>query len=136
MGTTLRATGAALAKGHHWGRGEAGHRACRLPGGKTVADRFVARRTALTEADRQMVLAWRDLVEGLFEMRGKEGECLRLLNLLDDLEYRTYTYAGRSTLRGVAKGGFLGARLVSLATRSCADASPGTTRASRAPESP
>jgi hypothetical protein len=88
----------------------------RLPGGSTVADRFVARRTALTEADRQTVLAWRDPVEGLFEVRGKDGECLRLLNLLDDLEYRTYTNAGRSAFRSVLKGGFLGARLVPLAT--------------------
>ncbi|SHL67420.1 hypothetical protein [Actinacidiphila paucisporea] len=48
-------------------------------------------------------------------MRGKDGDCLLLLNLLDDLEYRTYTNAGRSAFRRVAKGGFLGARLVSLA---------------------
>ncbi|MFF7155760.1 hypothetical protein [Streptomyces sp. NPDC008139] len=87
----------------------------RLPDGSTVADRFVARRTSLSEADRQMVLAWRDPVEGLFEVGGKDGECLRLLNLLDDLEYRTYTNAGQSAFRSVAKGGFLGARLVALA---------------------
>lgn len=55
----------------------------RLPDGSTVADRFVTRQTHLTEADRRMVLAWRDLVEGLFEVRGKDGECLRLLNLRD-----------------------------------------------------
>lgn len=88
----------------------------RLPDGGTVADRFVTRRTPLSEADRQLVLAWRDPVEGLFEVRGKDGERLRLLNLLDDLEYRTYTNAGRSALRSVTKGGFLGAPLVPLAT--------------------
>ncbi|WP_329177049.1 hypothetical protein [Streptomyces sp. NBC_01477] len=88
----------------------------RLPDGSTVADRFVTRRTALSEADRQMVLAWRDPVEGLFEVRGKDGECLRLLNLLDDLEYRTYANAGRSVFRSVTVGGFLGARLVALPT--------------------
>ncbi|WP_328466489.1 hypothetical protein [Streptomyces sp. NBC_00448] len=88
----------------------------RLPDGNTVADRFAARRTTLTDADRQMILAWRDPVEGLFEVRGKDGDCLILLNLLDDLEYRTYTNAGRSAFRGVAKGSFLGARVVALAT--------------------
>ncbi|CAG6393440.1 hypothetical protein NMG29_02140 [Streptomyces cocklensis] len=88
----------------------------RLPDGNTVADHFVARRTALAEADRQTVLAWRDPVEGLFEVRGKDGDGLLLLNLLDDLEYRTYTNAGRSAFSSVAKGGFLGARLVALAT--------------------
>jgi hypothetical protein len=88
----------------------------RLPDGTTVADRFVTRRSALTDADRQMVLAWRDPVEGLFEVRGKDGDCLLLLNLVDDLEYRAYTNAGRSAFRGVAKKGFLGARLVPLTT--------------------
>lgn len=102
-----------------------------------------------------MVLAWRDPVEGLFEVRGKDGECLRLLNLLDDLEYRTYANAGRSAFRSVTEGGFLGARLVALptapgawscgspdspgastATPCCADTNPGTTRPSRALESP
>ncbi|BBA98649.1 hypothetical protein RVR_4917 [Actinacidiphila reveromycinica] len=87
----------------------------RLPDGTTVADRFVTRRTGLTDTDRQMVLAWRDPVEGLFEVRGKDGDRLLLLNLLDDLEYRTYTNAGRAAFRGVTKGGFLGARLVALA---------------------
>lgn len=87
----------------------------RLPDGNTVADRFVTRRTALTDADRQMVLAWRDPVEGLFEVRDGNGDCLLLLNLLDDLEYRTYTNAGRTALRGVAKGSLLSARLVALA---------------------
>ncbi|MBM9437228.1 hypothetical protein JT723_15410 [Streptomyces bryophytorum] len=88
----------------------------RLPDGGTVADRFVTGRTALSEADRQAVLGWRDPVEGLFEVRGKDGECLHLLNLLDDLEYRTYTNAGRSAFRSVTKRGFLGARLIPLAT--------------------
>ncbi|MYS24964.1 hypothetical protein GTW78_33935 [Streptomyces sp. SID4948] len=87
----------------------------RLPDGNTVADRFVARRTALTDADRETVLAWRDPVEGLFEVRGKDGGSLLLLNLLDDLEYRTYSNAGRSVFRAVTKGSFLGARLVALA---------------------
>jgi hypothetical protein len=87
----------------------------RLPDGNTVADRFATRRTTLTDADRQMILAWRDPVEGLFEVRGKDGDCLILLNLLDDLEYRTHTNAGRSAFRGIAKGGFLGGRVVALA---------------------
>ncbi|WP_335971682.1 hypothetical protein [Streptomyces sp. CA2R106] len=50
-----------------------------------------------------MVLAWRDSVEGIFEVRGKDGDCLLLLNLLDDLEYRTCTNAGRAAFRGSRK---------------------------------
>ena len=51
-------------------------------------DRFVASRPDL-EADREMLLSWRDPVEGIFEIRGQDGDAIILLNLLDDLEYRT-----------------------------------------------
>ncbi|MFE2487235.1 hypothetical protein ACFXGR_28785 [Streptomyces mirabilis] len=36
----------------------------RLPDGSTVADRFVAGRKDLTAVDREMLLGWRDPVEG------------------------------------------------------------------------
>ncbi|WP_052744156.1 hypothetical protein [Streptomyces odonnellii] len=84
----------------------------RLPGGSTVVDRFVAGRKDLTAADREMLLGWRDPVEGVFEVRGKEEDAVVLLNLVDDLEYRTYSNAGRAVFRGVSGGGFLHACLV------------------------
>ncbi|MEU1288762.1 hypothetical protein [Kitasatospora sp. NPDC005856] len=79
----------------------------RLPDGATVVDRFVAGRRDLTEADRAMLLGWRDPVEGIFEIRRKDGDAVVLLNLVDDLEYRTYSNVGRAAFRGVAKGSFL-----------------------------
>ncbi|MFD0503269.1 hypothetical protein ACFQ0G_10765 [Streptomyces chiangmaiensis] len=45
----------------------------RLPDGSTVVDRFVAGRKDLTAADREMLLGWRDPVEGIFEIQRKEG---------------------------------------------------------------
>ncbi|MFJ7909718.1 hypothetical protein [Kitasatospora sp. NPDC096204] len=78
-----------------------------LPDGSTVVDRFVAGRRDLTEADRTMLLGWRDPVEGIFEVRNKDGDAVVLLNLVDDLEYRTYSNVGRAAFRGVSKGGFL-----------------------------
>lgn len=84
----------------------------RLPDGSTVVDRFVAGRRELTEADREMLLGWRDPVEGVFEIRRKDGDAVVLLNLVDDLEYRTYSNVGRAAFRGVSKGGFLLACLV------------------------
>ncbi|MFI5528991.1 hypothetical protein ACIA8O_10625 [Kitasatospora sp. NPDC051853] len=83
-----------------------------LPDGATVVDRFVAGRRDLSEADRAMLLGWRDPVEGVFEIRRKDGEAVVLLNLVDDLEYRTYSNVGRAAFRGVSKGGFLLACLV------------------------
>ncbi|MFJ3216968.1 hypothetical protein ACIPLC_13745 [Kitasatospora sp. NPDC086801] len=79
----------------------------RLPDGATVVDRFVAGRRDLTEDDREMLLGWRDPVEGVFEVRRKDGDAVVLLNLVDDLEYRTYSNVGPAAFRGVSKGGFL-----------------------------
>jgi hypothetical protein len=86
----------------------------RMPDGKTVVDRFVASRPDLDRADREMLLGWRDLVEGIFEIRGHDGDAIILLNLIDDLEYRTYSNMGPGFLRRLPKSGFLHARLVPL----------------------
>ena len=87
----------------------------RLPNGKTVIDQFVASRPDLSAADRDMVRGWRDPVEGVFEIRGKDQTAIVLLNLLDDLEYRTYSNMGPAAFRRLPKGGFLYARLVPIA---------------------
>jgi hypothetical protein len=84
----------------------------RRPDGKTVVDRFVASRPDLDAADREMLLGWRDPVEGIFEIRGNDGDAIILLNLLDDLEYRTYSNMGRAVFRRLPRGGFVYARLV------------------------
>jgi hypothetical protein len=81
----------------------------RLHDGKTVVERFVASRPDLTEADREMLLGWHDPVEGLFEIRGTDPDAIILLNLLDDVEYRTYSNIGsclsaRSPERGWSLG--------------------------------
>ncbi|MEV5160763.1 hypothetical protein [Streptomyces sp. NPDC053728] len=86
----------------------------RLPDGSTVVDRFVAGRKDLSAADREMLIGWRDPVEGIFEIRRKDGDAVVLLNLVDDLEYRTYANVGRSAFRRVSKGGFLHTCLVPL----------------------
>jgi hypothetical protein len=86
----------------------------RLPDGKTVVDRFVASRPDLDAADREMLLGWRDAVEGIFEIRRKDGDAIILLNLLDDLEYRTYSNMGRAVFRRLPRRGFVNARLVPI----------------------
>ncbi|MFD7287821.1 hypothetical protein [Streptomyces sp. NPDC059863] len=84
----------------------------RLPDGSTVVDRFVAGRRDLTAVDREMLLGWRDPVEGIFEIRRKEGDAVILLNLVDDLTYRAYSNVGQAAFRGVSRGGFLHTCLV------------------------
>jgi len=86
----------------------------RLPDGKTVVDRFVASRPDLDAADREMLLGWRDPVEGIFEIRGSDGDAIILLNLIDDLEYRTYSNMGPAAFRQLPRRGFLLARLVPI----------------------
>jgi hypothetical protein len=86
----------------------------RLPDGKTVVDRFVASRPDLTETDREMLLGWRDPVEGIFEVLRKDRDAVILLNLVDDLEYRTYSNMGRAALRPLPRGDFAYARLVPI----------------------
>ncbi|WP_327343305.1 hypothetical protein [Streptomyces europaeiscabiei] len=84
----------------------------RLPDGSTVVDRFVAGRKDLTAVDREMLLGWRDPVEGIFEIQRKDKGAVVLLNLVDDLEYRAYSNVGRGAFRGVSRGSFLHTCLV------------------------
>ena len=85
-----------------------------LPNGKTVLDQFLASRPDLTAADREMLRGWRDPVEGIFEIRRKDRDSLVLLNLLDDLEYRTYSNTGPAAFRPLPKHGFVRARLIPI----------------------
>jgi hypothetical protein len=82
--------------------------------GRSVVDRFVASRPDLDAADREMLLGWRDPVEGIFEIRSKDRDAIILLNLIDDLEYRTYSNMGPAAFRPLPRGGFVFARLVPI----------------------
>ena len=84
----------------------------RLPNGKTVLDQFLASWPDLSAADRDLLRGWRDPVDGIFEIRGRQGDSLILLNLIDDLEYRTYSNMGPAAFRPLPKHGFVYARLV------------------------
>ena len=58
-----------------------------LPGGRTVVETFVSAHPELADADRQMLLGWRDVVEGVFEIRERDGEAIIAVNLIDELTY-------------------------------------------------
>jgi hypothetical protein len=86
----------------------------RLPNGKRVLDQFLASWPDLSAADREMLRGWGDPVDGIFEIRGKDGDSLILMNLVDDMEYRAYSNMGAAAFRPLPKHGFVYARLVPI----------------------
>jgi hypothetical protein len=85
----------------------------RLSDGRTVVERFVEqRRPRLSDDDRVMVLGWRDVIDGCFEVRRLDGDAVELHNLLDDLVYRVYSNVGRTAFAKLRKGMFVLCRIV------------------------
>jgi Domain of unknown function (DUF6398) len=85
-----------------------------LPGGSTVVETFVSAHPELAEADRQLLLGWREVVEGVFEIRDRDGEAIIAVNLIDELTYRVYSNAGPAALAPMEPGYFLIARIVPI----------------------
>jgi hypothetical protein len=86
----------------------------RLPDGRTVVERFVADHPALPEEERAMLLGWRDIVEGIFEVKRRDGEALVVVNLLDELTYRVRSNMGSAVFAQRRPGSFLMCRLVPI----------------------
>jgi hypothetical protein len=84
----------------------------RLPSGTTVVEAFVAAHPELTVAERDMLLGWQDVVEGIFEVTGKDRDALVLVNFLDELTYRARSNLGRRAFKPLKKGMIVIGRLV------------------------
>jgi len=84
----------------------------RLHNGRIVVEEFVDARPDLSPQERQMLLGWRDVVSGVFEVERRDGPALILANLVDDLTYRTRATTGPSVFRQTPRRSFLLARLV------------------------
>lgn len=83
-----------------------------LADGSSVLDRFIAAHPHMDEQDRAMLLGWRDTVDGVFEVRRREGAVLVAVNLIDDLTYRIRSNMGPSIFASVPRGSFLITRIV------------------------
>src|SRR5258708_26724145 len=59
-----------------------------------------------------MLLGWRDVVEGTFDITDKERDALVLFNLVDELTYRARSNLGRRAFKPLKKGMILVGRLV------------------------
>ncbi len=84
----------------------------RLHDGRTVIDCFLESRRELPEAERDFLLRWRDVREGLFEVTGRDGSVLLTENLVDDLPYALRTNVGPSLFDQMPAGSFLYTRIV------------------------
>lgn len=85
-----------------------------FPGGGTVIDRFLWSHRDIDPADREMLLRWRDPVDGIFEVLRTEDEASILLNLIDKREYRVYSNTGQTVADLGTSIAFVSARLVPL----------------------
>lgn len=79
----------------------------RFADGETVVDKFVRSRRDLTEEDRGTLLGWKDLVQGIFEIRERDGDALVVVNLVDELTYRVRSNMGPEAIEPLPVGGFL-----------------------------
>lgn len=87
----------------------------RLPDGRTVVEQFVTRhRPPLPDDDRDMLLGWRDVVEGCFEVRSNDGDSVLLHNLIDDLVYTVHSNVGAAAFRGLRRRMLTICRIVPL----------------------
>jgi hypothetical protein len=84
----------------------------RLPSGGTVVEAFLDTQRGLPDDEREMLLGWREVIEGIFEITGKDRDSLTLFNLLDELTYRARSNLGRDAFGPLKKGSFVLGRLV------------------------
>ncbi|GAB7048204.1 hypothetical protein [Catenuloplanes indicus] len=86
----------------------------RLANGRTVVEQFVDARPDLPEVEREMVLGWRDVVQGPFEVQRKDGSALVVESLVDDLTYRVRSNMGPAVFKQMPRRSFIIARLVAV----------------------
>lgn len=81
----------------------------RLPDGRTVLERFVAqRRPPLSDEECEVLLGWRDVVEGCFEVSRLDQSAVVLHNLV----YRVHSNMGGTAFTQLRKGMFVIGRIV------------------------
>jgi len=82
--------------------------------GRSVIDRFLDSRPDLPAEDREMVKAWGNVVESLFEVDRHEGDAVIAVNLVNDLTYRVYSNRGQRFTSRIPDRGYIHARIVPL----------------------
>lgn len=86
----------------------------RLPSRRTLVESFVESSPDLSQTEREMLLSWQDVVEGIFEVRGRDGDTISTVNVIDEMPYRLYSNMGQPMLRRFVPKSFVVARVVPL----------------------
>jgi len=86
----------------------------RLRGGQTIVEQFVASRSDLSAPERDMLLGWRDVVEGIFEVVRRDGDALIVTNLVDQLTYPVRSNMGGEVFRVFRPRSYMIARFVPI----------------------
>lgn len=87
----------------------------RRPDGRTVVEDFIARHhPPMPDDDRAMLLGWRDVVEGCFEVRRNNTDFVVLHNLIDDLTYTVHSNLGAAAFRPLRRQMLTICRIVPL----------------------
>jgi hypothetical protein len=77
-------------------------------------EHFVDAHPELPQEERVMLLGWRDVLEGIFEVRGRDGNALVVVSLIDELAYRVHSNVGPSVFADMRPESFLITRLVPI----------------------
>jgi hypothetical protein len=83
-----------------------------LADGRTVVEVFAAEHPELTDTDRELLLSWREVVEGVFEIRERAGDSIIATSLVDETAYRIRANAGPAALAPFRPRCFMTARIV------------------------
>ncbi len=89
----------------------------RMADGRTFVEHFVEKHPELPMAEREMLLSWRGVVEGIFAATARDGAELVLDNLVDELTYRTRSNKGPAALDVIQPGAFIIARVIPVGDR-------------------
>jgi hypothetical protein len=87
----------------------------RLSDGRTLVEHFVDAHPDLLPSEREMLLGWQDVVEGIFAVQRQDSDALIVVNLIDELTYRVHSNMGPAIFTQMPAGSFLIARLVPIA---------------------
>jgi Domain of unknown function (DUF6398) len=85
-----------------------------LVDGRTVVEAFVSEHPELADADCRILLGWREVVEGIFEIRQLTSRAVIAANLVDGRTYQICVIAGSAALTVLWPGCFMTARVVPL----------------------